>query len=160
MTHILPTTARIADRAAELIATATRHGDTAAIAVLSRVCENIAKGAQLTWDMYDLHVTSANRPGAQYTVSCGVCDCPARKPCWHVGAYELALELLDEQAGDCDFELDADDEPLTPAPLHLSAYMTERLLTGPALARTAATLDTMRAQLGRRLCAAGRFAGA
>jgi hypothetical protein len=160
MTLILPTTATIADRAAELIATATRRNDTDAIAVLARVCENIARGAQLRWDMYDLHVTSANRPGAQYTVSCGVCDCPARKPCWHICAFELALELLDEQAGDADFEADADDPEPEPAPVItswvMSDYAIRRLVVAPMVARTRQALETMRAQqrLAARICAA------
>lgn len=178
MTLILPTTATIADRAAELIAMATRRNDTDAIAVLARVCENIAKGAQLRWDMYDLHVTSVNRPGAVYIVSCGVCDCPAYKPCWHIAAYEIAVELLDDQAGDADFEADADDpEPLpTPAPFVLSDYAIQRFVVGPMVERTRKVIEAMRAaqdaertrqtlsamraqQHGRRLCAAGRFAG-
>lgn len=158
MTLILPTTATIADRAAELIATATRRNDTDAIAVLARVCENIAKGAQLRWDMYDLHVTIANRLGAQYTVSCGVCDCPAYKPCWHIAAYEIAIELLNDQAGDCDFEADADDpEPAPPpAPFRLSDYAIRRFVVVPMVDRTRQALDRIRArqQLAARICAA------
>lgn len=105
----IPTTTTIRNRAAELMDMATRHGDTAAIAVLDRVERNLANGARLTWDLYDMTVYSANTLGAVYTVSCGACDCPARKPCWHLAAFEIALELLDDASDDADFEADADD---------------------------------------------------
>lgn len=102
----IPTTTTIRDRAAELMDMATRHGDTAAIAVLDRVERNLANGARLAWDMYDMTVYSANTLGAVYMVSCGACDCPARKPCWHIAAYEIAIELLHEASDTADNDAD------------------------------------------------------
>lgn len=124
----IPTTTTIRARAADLIDTATRHGDTSAIAILDRVERNLAAGARLEWDLYDMTVYSANTLGAVYTVSCGFCTCPARKPCWHIAAYEIAIELLDDASDDADFESDADDLAI------------EWLVTG--------------VEIGRRLCAA------
>jgi hypothetical protein len=161
MTLNLPTTASILARAIELIDLAERHNDPQAHAVLGRVKTNIEHGARLRWDMYELHVTSANTPGAVYTVDCGVCDCPAYKPCWHIAAYEITIELLDDQAGDSDFEADADDpEPAPkPAPFVLSDYAIQRFVVKPMLEPTRRVIEAMRARqaLGRRLTAAGRF---
>jgi len=106
---MIPAAADILVVAKEQRADAVQQHDAATIRQLDRVIVGVACGARIWWDLGDLHVTSVNNPGAEYIVSCGQCNCPAFKPCWHMKLWDILLDMLDTAAGDADMEADADE---------------------------------------------------
>lgn len=105
----IPTPAIILVRAVELRADAVQARDDGTVRQLDRVIVSLSCGASAWWLDGNLCVTSVNSPGVIYVISCGVCSCPARKPCWHMQLLDLILDIQDTLAGDADFEADADD---------------------------------------------------
>lgn len=158
----IATPAQILARAVELRADAVLAHDATTVRALDRVIVALTCGAQAWWADGDLCVTSINSPGVIYALSCGVCSCEARKPCWHMALLDLILDIQDTAAGDADLEADADDDAdesgattiqlditrpapaATPAPLRLSDYAIRRFVLIPALRRTAAFLASLR----------------
>lgn len=137
----IPTGAAILVVVAERLADATRQHDDITVRRLERVAKNIKAGARMRWAMGDLLISSVTTPGATYTLSCGACNCPARKPCWHCELLDILLVMQDTAAGDADYEAD------------LAEMETdERWL--PVLVEQRAADDSARAEHGRRLCAA------
>jgi len=110
----IPPASLILARVAELRADATHQRDTERARQLGHLHDALKAGIRMTWVLGDLLVSSASTPGVVYTVSCGDCTCPARKPCKHLALAEVLLDMLDTQAGDADLEADCDelDAPL------------------------------------------------
>lgn len=105
----VPSIAAILDRASEQRADALRLADLSTARQLELLLLALKGGMQMAWNYGDLLVSSASTPGTVYTVSCGQCNCPARKPCKHLKLAEVLLDMLDTLAESADIEADVDD---------------------------------------------------
>ena len=105
----VPPIAAILDRANEQRADALRLSDLTTARQLENLATALRHGMQMAWNYGDLLVSSASTPGTVYTVSCGQCNCPARKPCKHLKLAEVLLDMLDTLAESADIEADIDD---------------------------------------------------
>lgn len=112
----IPPMSAISDRAGELRADALRLADLATARQLELLISALGGGMRMAWSYGDLLVSSASTPGAVYTVSCGACTCPARKPCKHLKLAELLLDMFEAACDTADMEADA-DPPNEPNPL-------------------------------------------
>jgi hypothetical protein len=110
----IPARAAILARCHELRADALRMADTATAQQLKLLIDALDGGIEMVWTMGDLLVSSASAAGRVYMVSCGVCNCPARKPCKHLKLVEVLLDMLDTAAGDADLEADCDEMAAQP----------------------------------------------
>ncbi len=90
----IPAAHDITARAVELRAAGIRQNDPAAVRQAERVIVGVACGAQASWQIGALLITSITTPGNVYRVRCGACTCQARKPCWHIALCELLIELF------------------------------------------------------------------
>jgi hypothetical protein len=109
----IPPVSAILARCNDLVGDAERQHDTDTRRGLGRLINALESGMRMCWSLGDLRVSSASTPGVVYTVSCGACNCPARKPCKHLKLAEMLLDMLDTQAGDADFDppIDIPQEP-------------------------------------------------
>jgi hypothetical protein len=94
----IPPAASILDRACELLGSAYRLQDDASARQLERLITQIP-AASLCWAMGVLHVGSPS--GNTYQVTRAGCSCPngvkcGKRQCWHVAAFELLLDMFDE----------------------------------------------------------------
>jgi hypothetical protein len=105
----IPRTTDIIARIADLRRDAVQQCDTERTRQLNNLATALTAGIRMAWVLGDLLVSSASTPGVIYTVSCGSCNCPARKPCKHLALAEVLLDLLDAQSGDADLEADCDE---------------------------------------------------
>lgn len=123
----IPPVSAILSRVNEMAADAERQGDTERWRQMGRLINALESGMRMVWVLGDILVSSASTPGVIYTVSCGHCTCPARKPCKHLALAEVLLDLLDTQAGDADLEADCDE--LEPPLWSVGAVLGQRLAT-------------------------------
>ena len=121
----IPATADIRTRCHELRADSLQQHDSATARQLELLIEALDSGIKMAWVLGDLLVSSASAPGRVYTVSCGRCNCPARKPCKHAKLADVLLEMLDTAAVDSDFEADCDEA--APAPWIVGGFIRQRL---------------------------------
>ena len=105
----IPPITAIRDRASEQRADALRIQDKPTADQLDNLIKALKRNIRMAWNYGDLLVSSASTPGTVYTVSCGVCNCPARKPCKHLKLAEVLIDMLDTLAESADIEADVDD---------------------------------------------------
>lgn len=137
----IPRLTDIIDRALDIRESAVRIQDEPAMRQIDRLIEKLP-AARLCWQLGVLIVGSPS--GQDYHVWQGGCDCvngrKGKAQCWHWALFNLLLDMLDTAAETADH--DADEAARA------------QVLLAERLEATAQTLDTMRRQLGRRLCAA------
>lgn len=154
----LPTRAAIIARIADLRGDAFHQSDSATVRQLDLLTTALDAGMLFTWnDDGDLCIASASTPGLIYRVSCGVCTCPARKPCKHLALYEILITLADEAATDADLEADCDEA--APQPWIIGALFRRLRSCDPPnepcpLGSEEGDTEPAYRPLGPRLCAA------